>query len=74
MHMRNNIRDILIDYSGSNFNSSAVRNKVAVEIDLAIRKEVEQYLHYQNQELTKELLTKANRIKELERAISNKCE
>ena len=73
MQLRENIRSVLIDYSGSNFNSSAVRNKVAVEIDLAIRKEVEQYLHYQNQELTKELLTKANRIQELERAISNKC-
>lgn len=71
MQVKEKIRDVLIDYSGSNLNSSAVRNKISTEIFLKISKEIGNYIHYQNEELTKELLTKQNRILALERELSN---
>lgn len=72
MQIKGLIRDVLIDHSGSNLNSSAVRNKIAVEIFLVIADELANRHHYQNQELTKELLQKQNRIQALERELSNR--
>jgi hypothetical protein len=71
VQVKEKIRDVLIDYSGSNLNSSAVRNKISMEIFLEISKEVANHIYYQHEELTKELLTKQNRIIALERELSN---
>jgi hypothetical protein len=66
MQLVETIRSVLIDYSKSNLNSSAVRNQIAKEIARDVSKEVARYIAYQGQELTKELLIKENRIIELE--------
>ena len=69
MYLMKKIKSVLFDYKESNLKSPAVRNKIAEDINREIREEVRNHFMYQNAELTKDLLTKTNRINNLEKLI-----
>jgi hypothetical protein len=69
MYLKKKIKKVLFDYKESNLKSSAVRDKIANDIRNEIQNEVQTHFMYQNSELTKDLLTKTNRINTLERII-----